>query len=318
VDAIVICSSSAYLCKQIVDQAGVQVQNEYKHLEASGQFPDTTSGGTLPCKKIFFIPWSPISHDPADVKSSLSTFVSTAFIIANSAGLKNIAFPAVGCGKFNFDPLIIAKYMLHETKKQIKTSKIKMNISFILLSNQQNVYDAFIKYLNLLESVDLTVSYNNPTKKKDDQPKIIYNKKIIKITLISTNDNHLMKCKQEIIDLARLFSTKSQLVNKHDMLDWSQDTINKYYEYCIKHSVIPTLDFDTVTLELIGTKDSVHEAEKYFYELTSETFKEAHIHAVSRAVIWSVELISNSDQWEQYSFKLNGIIEDAFLKKYPH
>ncbi|CAF4736872.1 unnamed protein product, partial [Rotaria sp. Silwood2] len=62
----------------------------------------------------------------------------------------------------------------------------------------------------------------------------------------------------------------------------------------------------------------VHEAEKYFYELTSETFKEAHIHAVSRAVIWSVELISNSDQWEQYSFKLNGIIEDAFLKKYPH
>ncbi|CAF3126323.1 unnamed protein product [Rotaria sp. Silwood2] len=90
VDAIVICSSSAYLCKQIVDQAGVQVQNEYKHLEASGQFPDTTSGGTLPCKKIFFIPWSPISHDPADVKSSLSTFVSTAFILANSAGLKNI------------------------------------------------------------------------------------------------------------------------------------------------------------------------------------------------------------------------------------
>ncbi|CAF3321422.1 unnamed protein product [Rotaria sp. Silwood2] len=66
-----------------------------------------------------------------------------------------------------------------------------------------------------------------------------------------------MKCKQEIIDLARSFSTKSQLVNKHDMLDWSQDTINKYYEYCIKHSVIPTLDFDTVTLELIGTNDSV-------------------------------------------------------------
>ncbi len=62
----------------------------------------------------------------------------------------------------------------------------------------------------------------------------------------------------------------------------------------------------------------VHEAEKYFYELTSDTFKQARLHAVSRGVIWSVELIPNSDTWEQYSFKLNGIIEDGFLKQHPY
>jgi hypothetical protein len=46
--------------------------------------------------------------------------------------------------------------------------------------------------------------------------------------------------------------------------------------------------------------------------------KKAHIHAVSQGVIWSVELTANSGTWEQYSYKLNGIIEDAFLKKHPH
>jgi hypothetical protein len=43
--------------------------------------------------------------------------------------------------------------------------------------------------------------------------------------------------------------------------------------------------------------------------------KEARNNAVSRGVIWSVEVTPGSDTWEQYSFKLNGVIEDAHLKK---
>ncbi len=56
------------------------------------------------------------------------------------------------------------------------------------------------------------------------------------------------------------------------------------------------------------------EAKNYFYELTSKIYKDKHIQAVSQGVIWSVELTPNSDIWEQYSFKLNGIIEDASKK----
>jgi hypothetical protein len=41
------------------------------------------------------------------------------------------------------------------------------------------------------------------------------------------------------------------------MIDWSQNTINQYYNYCLKQHVIPTLDFDTYTLELVGPKDAV-------------------------------------------------------------
>ena len=41
------------------------------------------------------------------------------------------------------------------------------------------------------------------------------------------------------------------------MLDWSQSTIHKYYEYCLKQRVIPTLDLANVTLELVGARESV-------------------------------------------------------------
>ncbi len=39
------------------------------------------------------------------------------------------------------------------------------------------------------------------------------------------------------------------------------------------------------------------------------------MHALSRGVIWSYEVTANSDTYEQYSFKVNGILEDAHLKK---
>jgi len=41
------------------------------------------------------------------------------------------------------------------------------------------------------------------------------------------------------------------------MIDWSQNTIQEYYTHCLKHDVIPTLNFDTCTVELVGPKDAV-------------------------------------------------------------
>jgi hypothetical protein len=41
------------------------------------------------------------------------------------------------------------------------------------------------------------------------------------------------------------------------MIDWSQSTINQYYIDCLKEHVIPTLDFETLTIELVGPKEAV-------------------------------------------------------------
>lgn len=161
--------------------------------------------------------------------------------------------------------------MLDETHIQLKTLNPKLTVSFILLSNQQNVYDEFVKYLN---NIQTSPSSTSPKPKKNNQLNIAYEEKselnfgkkkeilnifilVIKITLISANSNHLLKCKNDIIELARSSSFKKRLTDKDDMIDWSQTTINQYYVYCLKRHVIPTLDLNTRTLELVGPKDAV-------------------------------------------------------------
>jgi len=135
--------------------------------------------------------------------------------------------------------------------------------------------------------------------------------------LISTNKNHLNKCKAAISDHATsLVSTAD--IKKADMLDWPQKTINDYYNFCLKQYVKPTWNRDTSTLDLIGPKNAVQNAERRYYQLSAEIHKEARIHAVARNVIWSVETTMDSNTWEQYSYKLNGLIEDAKLKQHPH
>jgi hypothetical protein len=86
VDAIVVCSTSEIMLKSIIAKAGPQVQAEYDALNSNG----ATSSGALPCKTIIFLPWKAHRSDPSSLKSSLSTFVSTAIIHAFANGLKTL------------------------------------------------------------------------------------------------------------------------------------------------------------------------------------------------------------------------------------
>ncbi len=78
------------MCRIIIDKAGAQAKKEYDQLVASDEFPGTTSGGVLPCKKILFVPWSPVSHNENDVKASLSSFITVAFDSAILQGCKSL------------------------------------------------------------------------------------------------------------------------------------------------------------------------------------------------------------------------------------
>ncbi|UJR31949.1 hypothetical protein I4U23_019422 [Adineta vaga] len=327
VDVIVVCSTSEIMRKTIVTKAGVQVQTEFTNTTSSNGDPVVaTCNGALPCKKILFIPWQSGQSNPHILKPSLSTFVSSAinYVIKNQ--YKTLAFPSVGCGKLGFDPSIIAKHMIDEALTQLGSNNNQLNVSFVLLPDQNNVYDEFVKYLQCIKPSRTTVSKASSTtlaaaaaalttSKSIIHSKLSYDETVTEITLISATNDHLVKCKQDILKLAHSSSFTKQITNKNDLLDWSQNTINQFYTYCLKQHVKPTLDLNSLSVELVGPKDAVHEAEKQFFELTTETYKQARNHAVSRGVIWSVEVTPNSDNWQQYSFKLNGMIEDAFLKK---
>ena len=185
-----------------------------------------------------------------------------------------LAFPAIGCGQFNFDPMLIARSMLLATRDQLKTLKSKIKVSFVLLPEQRNVYDAFVQCVNEIEAIDLNVTAKLPMTKKDDRLSLPFDRKskfsknensrlisfpfflAVKITLIGSNDHDLIKCKDEIHRLVDTYFTKTRQ-NRPQLLDWPQNVIEKYYVYCLKLRVIPAIDFDNETLELMGTKDAV-------------------------------------------------------------
>ncbi|CAF0928899.1 unnamed protein product [Adineta ricciae] len=324
VDIIVVCSTSEIMRNNIIAQAGAQVQKQYDAMIATKNHTGAASSGALPCKKIIFLPWQPGASNPHILKPSLSTFVTSAIDYAVKNQYKSIAFPSVGCGKLGFDPSIIAKHMIDETQEQLVKINEQLDVSFVLLPSQKNVFDEFVKHLNSIRSSRTTVpkptasALTSTIGKTSVDSKVSYDEKITEITLISTNPQHLTKCKQVLLELAQSSLQTKQLTGKRELLDWSQSTINQFYNDCLKQHVKPTLDLDTFTVVLVGPRDAVHEAEKQFYELTTETYKQARNHAVSRGVIWSVEVSPGSDNWEQYSFKLNGMIEDAYLKKQPN
>lgn len=74
--------------------------------------------------------------------------------------------------------------------------------------------------------------------------------------MISSNESHLVKSKDEILQLAEAYSTHRQ-VKSQDLNDWSQNDIYQYYKFCLDRRVIPTMDLDQGIVDLQGLRDEV-------------------------------------------------------------
>ncbi|CAF3583212.1 unnamed protein product [Rotaria sp. Silwood1] len=305
VDIIVVCSTSGILRDAIISAAGQQVKTVYNQQPSNSILGFETTGGNLPCKKIVFRPWMCNKNQTQNLKPSIITFVQSVISFALHHKLTTIAFPSIGCGQLGFDPKLIAEYMIGETYEQFKnTVHSTLIVSFVLLPGQKNVYDAFTDRLNKIQMID------------DKPTSISFDKQIVRIKLTGSNNSQLIEYRNTIKQLAQSCSLKLHLTDKTDMTDWSQDTIQRYYDYCLHRQVIPKLDLQNSTLDLIGPKDAVTDAEKYFFQLTAEILRNARIQVLTRGCIWSVEI--SSGQWEQYPFRINELIENAQLKKLPY
>ncbi|CAF1519475.1 unnamed protein product, partial [Didymodactylos carnosus] len=140
-DVIVVCSTSNVLRKSVIDAAGIQVSQEYSVQNSQNLI--VTSSGSLVCKKILFIPWSPKAKDLNVLKQSICWFTSNAVEYAWDNGYKSIALPAIGCGRFRINADIIAKMMIGEAERQLNNRQASLTISFVMLKQQQSVYDDF-------------------------------------------------------------------------------------------------------------------------------------------------------------------------------
>ncbi|CAF1348186.1 unnamed protein product, partial [Didymodactylos carnosus] len=137
----------------------------------------------------------------------------------------------------------------------------------------------------------------------------------ITLTTSAENDDTLSKCRQSIEEQSKSCTLKKEWKDKQDMRHWTQKTINKYYNYCLERKILPQLDIIKGHLQLNGLKESVLEAEKYFYQLSTDTYRQERVQTISQGIIWSYEV--SNDIWKKYSFRINAEIEDAYQRRVP-
>jgi len=100
----------------------------------------------LPCKRIFFIKWVPVT-DEAILRQSLIDLVWAIIQNVMAHNFTSLAFPAIGCGKHNCSVDIVVKTLVKEMRNQLTIRSLPFQVRFIIQPNAQHIYDEFCKQL---------------------------------------------------------------------------------------------------------------------------------------------------------------------------
>ncbi len=144
VDVIIASSSSGILLQKILTAAGKRVETAYdaELQNHPNSILVTTPGGSLFCKRIFFVPWEP-DIDKNILQQSLIDLISTVVQNAKSHNFTSIAFPAIGCGQHGCSVDVVVETMVLEMKKHLIKRNLPWTVKFIVQPDQENVYDEF-------------------------------------------------------------------------------------------------------------------------------------------------------------------------------
>ncbi|CAF3438093.1 unnamed protein product [Rotaria sp. Silwood1] len=149
-DVIVVCWSSKYLLEMIYECGGSSVRtavNNQIEKKSKKLLTSVKSDGDIKSKRIYFIYWQPESQIEA-VKKSLENLISIAMETAHHDDYKSIAFPAIGCGDYQYPIPIIAQIMVNKVHQEQILHKI--SVSFIIQSTKKETFYHFDKQINLL------------------------------------------------------------------------------------------------------------------------------------------------------------------------
>lgn len=131
-----------------------------EHTQAARRSPSEpfeTNGGDLQCRKILFLSWEIDRTSQQAFCQSIRNFVSKAIQHAIKAQHTSVAFPSIGCGKLNIDKNIIANEMLVEAQKQLLTANVLLQIIFVILPEQTEVFEAFQTKLKSLRKGNVEI-----------------------------------------------------------------------------------------------------------------------------------------------------------------
>ncbi|CAF2592809.1 unnamed protein product [Rotaria sp. Silwood2] len=308
VDVIVVCSTSEILLKNILEQAGLVVTEEYNRLSSSVDQQNSlieTGPGNLNCKAILFLPWmTSLNQDSKIVSTSISEFVSKSLhhILYHPKVYRTVAFPAIGCGLIQCPVTIAAQAMIDAAIAKLKETMLYFTVSFVIFPNQFNVHQGFANRLALIQSPS------------EPFGSVQYSFSKLTLTFTAKQETNLKKCLSDIESHINICTQMKCRENEENLDIWTQQLVFIFYKYCLDHDIWPMINFEQKKVILIGEKKSIDDADKYFLELTTQALKQTHLDIVSRNIVWKYQ-IDSSTSWESYSYKCNAEIEYAFTFK---
>ncbi|CAF1430186.1 unnamed protein product, partial [Adineta steineri] len=303
-DLVVICSTSMYLRDDILKKAGQSVKQEYiEAAKSSPKEPFETNSGNLKCRKLLFLPWEINRTNNDTFYQSIRNFVKKAVQYAIKTHHTSIAFPSIGCGQINVDKNIIANEMLVEAQKQLLTGNVLLQIIFVILPQQIDVFNAFQSKLDNLQTGNMAI--------KDAE--ISYRLSTLKLTIISSSVTKQEECKKALNNHIQKSIAVREYLQQTALKIWTQPTINIFYKFCFNRHVVLDMNIQIGYLKLFGSEQLVIEADNEYHKEQAQQSEQARLAVIARDVIWAYKI--NDNNWEKYSSELNIRIEDEYSSK---
>ncbi|CAF4593643.1 unnamed protein product [Rotaria socialis] len=247
VDTIIISTTFNGLREGVIDRLG-EIDYEKTHSDVDGTMYTETNGGKLNCKRVLFTNWLPnslINNDNA-LRLSIKIFISKSFeyTIQDNDTL-SIAFAVPdSCNNEN----ILADEMIHEAKRQLKTRKLPLKVSFVCLPEQKTLYEQFSNIFQTKNDVGIYVDWLNT---------------IIKVTLIGYTIEDAQKCEKTISSYLSRCISSVKITKSNDIFQsWDQHAINSFYKYCKDRCILPKIAETKNEIELMGPPTSILEIKK--------------------------------------------------------
>ena len=137
-------SASEFLRQIILIEAGEEVYRMYEKEDESNpqSLLISTPAGNLSCKRIFFIKWNP-DENISILRQSISDFISNVIQNVLSYQYNSVAFPSIGSNHSNISRKTIIQILIQQLIYQIKSRNLSLIIKFIILPDQQQIYQLF-------------------------------------------------------------------------------------------------------------------------------------------------------------------------------
>ncbi len=132
----------------VLIEAGEEVYEAYERENSSNpnSLLISTPPGNLSCKRIFFFKWKPDENETI-LRQSINDFIWNVIQNIQSYGYDSIAFPSIGSGHSNISTQIIIQTLINQLIYQIKNRNLSLTIKFVILPDQDQIYQQFSQQL---------------------------------------------------------------------------------------------------------------------------------------------------------------------------